>query len=308
MTDQLARMEVLTKWFFVANQRYIHQCSLAALFWYHCLEGKYDLTDRSSLSEQTKVVRPKFNELVAAFVAGNAFSGVSSVGFYRQDRDCEENRRRKRRELAERIRGGGEGEEEEEEEDCNLVERTFQVEFEVQSGATTQRFGASGFEIPCNIKNGRGVYDIAAFCESVEKGQRHKTKDVMRYLLYKFGRVIWDMCNIHDLFGDSEYTISHLALMVEGQEVLEHVDSADISAQLITTFGEYSGGMLEILVDGQWKSVDTRYRPTLVEGRFWHRVKKVTSGRRLALITYKNTDGKRSDGTEYSHLSPGFLR
>jgi len=79
MTDQLARMEVLTKWFFVANQRYIHQCSLAALFWYHCLEGKYDLTDRSSLSEQTKVVRPKFNELVAAFVAGNATIGQDDV-------------------------------------------------------------------------------------------------------------------------------------------------------------------------------------------------------------------------------------
>lgn len=249
--------------------------------------------------------------------AGRFLSSIANGGFYRQDEECEKNRQSKREQLrregTSRIRGGGD---EEEDADCGLddsaetdeVPQTFQVEFEIQSGATVQLRGASGFTTPCNVNNGKGVYDISAFCDLVERGRRHNTKDLIRYLLYQYGRMVWDFSNVSDRFGDSEYTISHVALMVAGQEILAHEDSADMSAQLITTFGEYEGGLLEIFVNGEWKQVDTRYRPTLVEGRMWHRVTKVTSGRRYALITYKNTDGNRECGTKYPHLSSGFLR
>ena len=136
---------------------------------------------------------------VAAFA-----NSTVNAGFYRQNEECEWGRRRRRMQRVHRIQGGGDGGEDGQDGDemdkSDDVfepeaegEVTFQVGHEIQSGATTQRRGAHGFEKPCSINMGKGVYDIEAFCEAVESGRRHLTKDFVRYYLYNFGRTLWDM-------------------------------------------------------------------------------------------------------------------
>ena len=116
------------------------------------------------------------------------------------------------------------------------------------------------------------------------------------------------MAGVQLLYGDSESTITHFASQKAGTRILEHRDSCDIGPQLITTFGHYKGGFLEIFVEkkNEWIRVDTRHRPTLVEGRMRHRVTKITEGIRHVIITFKNTDrGRRSP---YPLLESGFKR
>ena len=57
------------------------------------------------------------------------------------------------------------------------------------------------------------------------------------------------MAGVQLLYGDSESTITHFASQKAGTRILEHRDSCDIGPQLITTFGHYKGGFLEIFVE-----------------------------------------------------------
>ena len=178
----------------------------------------------------------------------------------------------------------------------------------MQAGQTVQRYKASGFDTRCTVKNGKGVYDVLGYCKDVETGRRHLTKDFVKYFLYGYGRMLWDMAGVHCLYGDSKSTITHFASQEAGMRILEHRDSCDICPQLITTYGNYEGGILEVFVENicKWVSVDTRNRPTLVEGRMRHRVTRVTRGTRYVIITFKNTDSDRSN--PWPLLATGYLR
>lgn len=268
----------------------------------------------AGMGSTSVIVAARVSEVFGQF---SAFaSTLANIGHYRQDEDCERARRMKRHRRVDRIQGGGDGGDDGENEVNHQSqdefepeaegEVTFQVCCEIQSGATTQRRGAHGFEKPCTVNAGKGVYDILAFCEAVESGRRHLTKDFVRYYLYNFGRMLWDLAGVQHLYGDSGDTITHLAVQGKDQRILEHEDSADISPQLIMTIGDFDGGMLEVLVHNKWVRVDTRYRPTLVEGRCWHRVTPITRGRRIVLIVFKNTDRNRNEA--YPHLSSGYLK
>mmetsp|Transcript_17593 Transcript_17593/g.50352 ORF Transcript_17593/g.50352 Transcript_17593/m.50352 type:complete len:96 (+) Transcript_17593:860-1147(+) len=95
--------------------------------------------------------------------------------------------------------------------------------------------------------------------------------------------------------------------MTKGMQIKPHTDKEDMCPQIIVTFGDFDGGMLQVKdKDDNWVDVDTLCRPTLVEGRKHHQVTKVTRGNRFCLIVFKNADLSRSD--KFDKLEGGYLK
>jgi hypothetical protein len=80
------------------------------------------------------------------------------------------------------------------------------------------------------MKNGKGVYDVDGFCKDVEDGRRPLTKDFVKYFLYGYGQMLWDMAGVQHLYGDSKSTITHFASQEAGMRILESTGTAAMCA------------------------------------------------------------------------------
>ena len=76
----------------------------------------------------------------------------------------------------------------------------------------------------------------------------------------------------------------HVARMVNGDDVEGHTDDEDGMPQLIMALGEFTGGSLWVI--DEEREVITLCRPTMIEGRRKHGVKRVEGGVRWVMIAH----------------------
>ena len=94
--------------------------------------------------------------------------------------------------------------------------------------------------------------------------------------------------------GEDQDFILQVSCMDKDYFVTEHIHASDTTTQIVITFGNYKGGMLNTFCPkkNQFKAVQTLGTMKEIDGRLPHFVSPVTDGKRYSLVFFKTYDSE----------------
>lgn len=158
--------------------------------------------------------------------------------------------------------------------------RQFSWEWQCTLGRSTNTIGLQGFSKPHNFLPGRGVSikDPATTLKGWKRDLWFAAKD----LLMEYDP---------DYAINDDYSVSASCLSDPDKHyVRKHIDGCDITYQLATTVGKFTGGAIKChLPNGSTKTFRNKRKFLKFDGRLAHEVLPF-KGRRYTLIFYKVYD------------------